>query len=489
MNNKECVPFAPALIESMRSLGYSFSSAVADLLDNSISAKADTIKIFSNPGGAPFLVIYDNGTGMDEDELYEAMRYGSTNPLTERSADDLGRFGLGMKSASMSQCRKLVVVSKKNGAVSAYSWDLDYIFQTGSWMLKGFSDEQLQNLPMIDLLDSADHGTYIFLSDFDRIEVSTGNIAETFNKKMDEMIDHLSLVFHRFIEEGLSIYVNGRAVAARDPFLLSNRFTIRKREESFYIDNEKIVLKPYILPHPHHLSQEDLVSLGGVDRLREDQGFYIYRNKRLIIWGTWFRLGRKDELNNLARVMVDIPNSLDYMWSIDIKKSSASLPDIMKKNMYNAVLQTVSGSKGVHEHRGRQTKKSKDIDYVWKQIQGRDGNRYEINRELPQIELLSSSLDKNQMKLLSSLLSTIETCFPVRALYFDVAEGKAEEKKTSEVPSEEIEAVWQDFLLQLNYVKSSGLDAAVYCEALSKVEPYCKYDEIKSRILEEVKKL
>lgn len=115
MFEQECVPFAPSLIESMRSLGYSFPSAIADLLDNSISAKARNIDIISTPGIEPSLIVLDDGNGMTEHELCEAMRYGSRNPLETRREDDLGRFGLGMKAASLSQCRKLIVVSKKEG--------------------------------------------------------------------------------------------------------------------------------------------------------------------------------------------------------------------------------------------------------------------------------------------------------------------------------------------------------------------------------------
>ena len=124
MFEQECVPFAPSLIESMRSLGYSFPSAIADLLDNSISARAKKITIVAEPNLNPSLVIFDDGCGMNQNELYEAMRYGSSNPLEERKEDDLGRFGLGLKSASLSQCRKLVVISKKEGQVCGYSWDL-----------------------------------------------------------------------------------------------------------------------------------------------------------------------------------------------------------------------------------------------------------------------------------------------------------------------------------------------------------------------------
>jgi DNA mismatch repair enzyme (predicted ATPase) len=331
MKDKECVPYAPSLIESMRSLGYSFSSAIADIIDNSISAQSNRISIVTEPSNNPYLYILDDGYGMTKSELYEAMRYGSGNPQARRSQTDLGRFGLGLKSASLSQCRKLVVISKKNGELSGYSWDMDYVISCGSWMLKEFSETEIREYPQLSRLFSQKSGTYVFWSEFDRIKEGAGDISVTFNKLLDDMVNHLSLVFHRFIEEGLRIDLNGYEINARDPFLTHHRATQRKRESSFYIKDEKITLKPYILPHISKLSQEDIVSLGGKDRITNDQGFYVYRNKRLIIWGTWFRLERKDELNKLARVMVDIPNSLDSLWAIDIKKSSAMLPDIIRK--------------------------------------------------------------------------------------------------------------------------------------------------------------
>lgn len=482
MFEKECVPFAPALIESMRSLGYSFPAAIADLIDNSISAHATEVEIYSDPVIDPFLIILDNGRGMNNNEIYEAMRYGSTNPLEERSDDDLGRFGLGLKSASLSQCRKFVVVSKQEGELHAYSWDLDYVIQSKAWMLKGYSQEEISLLPKIDLLKNKETGTYIILSDFDRVKESTGNINETFNKLLDDMINHLSLVFHRFIEDGLNIYVNGLRVKAKDPFLMNHKATQRKRESSFYINDEKITLKPFILPHLSKLSQDDLDKVGGKDRLRNDQGFYVYRNKRLIIWGTWFRLERKDELNKLARVMVDIPNSLDYMWSIDIKKSTASLPDIIKKNMYNAVYEAVISSEAVHTYRGRKEKKDKEIEYVWEKIKGREGYEYQINRNIPQLELLKATLDESEIKLLNSLLDTIETAFPVQALYVDVAQGKIEDRKEDD---ELLEKIWSDLQMQMDYVKSNNLPVKDYYAMFMKVEPYCNYKEILERIKEE----
>ena len=435
----------------------------------------------------PSLIILDDGNGMTENELCEAMRYGSSNPLETRREDDLGRFGLGMKAASLSQCRKLIVVSKKEGKVSAYSWDLDYVIDSESWMLMGFAEEEMLQFPHIDQLLDKEHGTYIYLSEFDRIKEGTGNLSETFNKCLDDMINHLALVFHRFIDEGLIIRVNQLELEARDPFLSYHRATQRKRESSFRINNEKITLKPFILPHLSKLSQDDLDKVGGKDRLRSEQGFYVYRNKRLIIWGTWFRLERKDELNKLARVMVDIPNSLDYMWSIDIKKSAATLPDIIKKNMYNAVYESVLCSEAVHTYRGRKEKKDKDIEYVWERVKVRDGYEYQINRKIPQLELLESTLDESQLRLLSSVINTIEAAFPVSALYVDAAKGNVEDKKIE--PGDDFEKVWDDLQTQMAYVRAQGLSERLYYQAFLKVEPYCNVEEIKNRIRLELEKL
>ena len=486
MYEQECVPFAPALIESMRSLGYSFCAAIADLIDNSISAKASEITILSYPNSNPSMVILDNGYGMDNDKLYEAMRYGSHNPLLERETDDLGRFGLGMKSASLSQCRKLVVISKKDGKINGYSWDLDYVIQKGAWMLKVFSEDEIDMYEHIDMLKAMNSGTYIHLSEFDRVREGTGNLSETFAKCLDEMMNHLALVFHRYIDDdGLVINVNGEKLQARDPFLKNHKATQKKRECPIYIHNQKILLSPYILPHLSKLTQDDLDKIGGKEALRNDQGFYVYRNRRLIIWGTWFRLERKDELNKLARVMVDIPNSLDYMWSIDIKKSSAILPDIIRKNMYNAVYESVFSSESVHTYRGRKDKKSDDIEYIWERRIVRDGCEYLINRNIPQLKMLAETLDDKQVKMLDGVLKVLEEAFPVTAMYVDAAKGKIEEKTVND---EIAEKLWEELQEQIKYIKDRGLDIVSYYKMFMKVEPYCNYEVIKENIKKELAK-
>lgn len=488
MFDKDCVPNAPTLIESMRAIGYSFSSAIADLIDNSISAKAKNIEIYSEPGNNPSLFILDDGIGMSPKTLYEAMRYGSKNPLLERSEDDLGRFGLGLKSASLSQCRKLVVVSKQQNDVNSYSWDIDYVVKTNDWKIKGFEKSEIEKIPNIDLLLKKDTGTLIWLTEFDRIEESTKDLAGTFNKCLDDMIEHLSLVFHRFIEEGLIISHNNLPIEAKDPFLSYHKATQKKKEIPIYIEGKEIILKPFILPHLSKLSQEDLKKVGGKENLKTEQGFYVYRNKRLIISGTWFRLERKDELNKLARVRVDIPNSLDYMWAIDIKKSTATLPDIIKKNLFNAVYDSVSTSERIYSFRGRKEKKDKNIEYVWERVKVRDGYKYEINRDLPQLKILEETLDEKQIKYIDNLLKSLEEYFPVQALYYDEAKGAINEKQLQEDDPEELEKIWDDLQVSMNYVKEKKLSVIEYYKVFSKVEPYCKYKKIKERIEEEIKK-
>ena len=120
----------------MRSMGYNFESAVADVVDNSISAGCSNVRIcFPSDPLNIFVGILDNGKGLSREDLFKAMRYGSESSLSVRNLDDLGRFGLGLKSASLSQCKKLTVVSKQGDSISAFCWDFDYIAEKKDWLV------------------------------------------------------------------------------------------------------------------------------------------------------------------------------------------------------------------------------------------------------------------------------------------------------------------------------------------------------------------
>lgn len=478
MFEKESIPFAPALIESMRSIGYSFESAIADLLDNSISANAKNIEIDIETDEEPYLTILDDGTGMSDLKLEEAMRYGSKNPIEEREENDLGRFGLGMKSASLSQCRRMIVVSKKDSKITAFSWDLDYIIKTNSWLLRGYSETEIKKLPNVDKLLKQKSGTLIYLDNFDRVKKSTNDLSRTLINNMVRTEEHIALVFHRFIEEGLKIYINSRKIEGKDPFLTTNRKTQPKREETIEINKEIIRVKPYILPHLSHLTKKDIEKVGGKEKLKREQGFYIYRNKRLIIWGTWFRLENKQELTKLARVKVDIPNSLDYMWNIDIKKSSASLPDAIKKNLCSCVAEAMSGSERVHNYRGRKERENEDVEYIWERLSNtdRDGYEYKINRNIPQINILKKTLQDKEYKLVEHLLKNIEESLPIATLYLDASKGDINDQY-----NKEDEILFEELKDNVEIIKSTGIDIKTVLVMLLNTEPYCNNENLVKR--------
>lgn len=486
MIEKQSLPSAPILIESIRSIGYSFETAIADLIDNSISAKATRIDILSIPNEEPYIIIFDNGNGMNKVELEEAMRLGSKNPNEVREENDLGRFGLGLKSASLSQCRNLTVVSKKDGKLSAFSWNLDYVIERNSWSILEYSEEEIMQLENIELFKDVETGTYVLLKKFDKIQASTLEINKTITEKMSSTIDHLALVFHRYLDDGVEIYVNNRKIESIDPFLTKNKATQAKRTQEIKIGESIIKVKPYILPHYNKLSEDDLKKVGGKEDLRKNQGFYIYRNKRLIIWGTWFRLSRQDELSKLARVMVEIPNSLDDVWGIDIKKSTANIPDIIKKNLYSCIEESVFTSKEVYRYRGRKENNSEKYNYVWDRIKTRDGYEYRINRDLPQIQLLSKNFDKDVLIEFERLLKNIEKSFPTNTVYLDVADGKL--KNDSEMSAEEIDELIMAFEDSLNKCQELGLNVIKFYEQIIKTEPYCNNEKLKELMKEKIKK-
>lgn len=418
-------PDAPSLLESMRSIGYSVESALADIVDNSLAAKAKTISIEFRTDPSIYIAILDDGEGMTQRELEQAMRHGSTNPNALREQHDLGRYGLGLKTASLSQCRHLTVASLKEGKLVGYRWDLDLIVKRHAWTLLKLNRTELKQLPQVETLLRQDSGTVVIWQELDRMLAGESSPAHAIGRQMSIAGDHLSLVFHRYIagepgHQPLKIKFNQRALTAFDPFLLDHRATQRLVEESFQIEKKKVSVKAFVLPHLSKLSEADIAKAGGGEGLRHQQGFYVYRNRRLIIWGTWFRLAKKDELSKLARVRVDIPNSLDHLWTIDIKKSAAVPPEAVRVNLKRTIEKIRQASGRTLVFKGRQVKAGPTIP-GWQEISGREGTRFDINRDHPLLAEFSSDLNNDQKKRFESTLRVIEQSFPSHALYAHMA--------------------------------------------------------------------
>ena len=248
---RENKPTADVLMVSMRAMGYSFESAVADVIDNSISAHANDISIkFPIDPADCYVAICDNGDGMTSAELFDAMKYGSESKRDGRSNDDLGRFGLGLKAASLSQCRKLTVISKKDGVISAFIWDLDIIEEKRDWYVIECSEEQITGIRFVDYLQDKKSGTVVLWENFDIIQKSTGDVYASLNNHMSEVADYLSLIFHRFLnrsdKQKVSISVNNFklifAVKSRLLFRILTELSILSRYSLIFFLFRKTLL-------------------------------------------------------------------------------------------------------------------------------------------------------------------------------------------------------------------------------------------------------
>lgn len=477
MKTKPLPPYAPTLIESTRAIGYTLEAAIADIVDNSISASASCIDIFFFPVGDSYIAILDDGYGMDADALETAMRYGSQNPNEKREANDLGRFGLGLKTASLSQCRTLTVVSKQSNCIEARSWDIDHVIEAHDWSLLILdSVEEFNAIPQIEELRKLKSGTLVVWQNLDRLKVGELDFSRSMGKKMDDVRAHLSLVFHRYIsgEPGIKkmqLRMNNASVEPADPFL-SKRNTQVMSDEIMNISGSKVVIRPYILPHISNLTCDEIAALDGKEGLRKSQGFYVYRNKRLLVWGTWFRMMKQAELSKLARVQVDIPNELDSLWTLDIKKSTAMPPEEVRNNLDSVIERLAEHSKRTWVFRGK--KETHDsIVHVWQRFRGKHGGAYyTINRDHPLVEVFEDSPQQTKRNL-ENLLKAIEDELPLSSLYLDLNSDKPIENEM-EISAQAVESLLQDLLAQFpnDTAKMELLDR------LAVSEPFVHYPQI-----------
>ena len=486
MREMSLPPLAASLMESMRSVGYSLESALADLIDNSISANAGQVEIQFRPFDDPYIAILDDGRGMSPAELDIAMQYGSRSPLDARDEKDLGRYGLGLKTASLSQCRRLTVITARDGVLSARCWDMDVVAERAAWIVLIPEGAELKKLPHVDELQQRNHGTIVLWQKLDRLLAGESSVEDALGQKIDHARSHLAKVFHRYIsgERGLrrlAISINQNQLPAFDPFLLDYAATQHLDEESFLVEGRKVVVKPFILPHISKLAPTELELAGGEHDLRSQQGFYVYRNRRLIIWGTWFRLARKDELSKLARVRVDIPNSLDHLWTLDIKKSVAHPPEIVRFNLRRTVARIADRSRQTYTFRGRQADYGA-MTYGWSRIQGREGIRYDINRSHPAVVALVALLDSEERRLLNVLLEILETSFPTDSLYADMASDIKVEKK-----SEELKTQLREMAETIaSSLKPNSPAYGSLLSALHLIEPFSRYPDLAQEISKEL---
>jgi hypothetical protein len=419
-------PHPGGTIESLKSLGYTIEAAIADLVDNSITAQAGNIDVkFTWDGRNSWVAITDDGNGMTEEELVTAMTIAAKGPSTERGPKDLGRFGMGLKTASFSQARQLIVTTAPlGGPRSTRAWDLDLVIRSGEWRL-------LQEVDPADaaILDHlwGGHGTVVFwrhLHRFDRGEITTGDAAAKshfYDDIRNRVEPHLGMVFSRFLDgkrlKGLT--VNGNPVSPWDPFLRNQRFVQRLPDEHIPINGHTMDVEGFILPHPRHLSEDEAHQAAGPTGWLDQQGFYVYRRDRLIVAGDWLGIRgfRKEDKYILARIAVDIPADLDAEWGIDVRKSATVPPLAARSHLQRIGADAKRRAASVLSHRGRIAAREYGADfiYAWNVRQHNGQVTCRINRKHPLVQQVLRGGTEGSADA-AALIRLLEETVPVAAL-------------------------------------------------------------------------
>lgn len=349
LKTEKAPPGARRLIESLRGLGYECHTAIADIIDNSISANATEIyvDIFTKDQfGEPAIMVADNGGGMDRTGLIEALRFGADQ---QYSSDDLGKYGLGLKTASLSQCRKLTVATKPKPSRGSRSrrcimrWDLDHVYDRDDWELLVLEEGDLSKAEkgLLSHEVNTEHGTTVLWTDMEEIFPWLYNDNGTSSRHLSQLFEdleiHLSMVFHKFMEgrvsgkSKLKIFLGEKELSAWDPFCLSESATASLTPETYKIEvggrQKKVTVSPYILPKEEKFSNPQARKLAAGPRgWNQQQGFYFYRNGRMLQSGGWSYLRAPDEHNKLLRIAVEFSAELDREFEINVTKMKAKIP-------------------------------------------------------------------------------------------------------------------------------------------------------------------
>lgn len=413
-------PQAASLIESLRAFGYELSTALADLVDNSITAGAHHVWIdFHWDGCQSVISVTDDGVGMTEDALVAAMRPGSQNPLQDRDPKDLGRFGLGLKTASFSQCRRVTVRSQKRpGEVATRCWDLDHIARVNDWqLLRSGNDESETHFQRLAKLS---HGTTVLWQNLDRMVA--GNVTSNakqqdfFLHRAEGVRQHLGMVFHQLMSgaKSVKLLLNERVIPPWDPFLEGEPATQKLADTRLKLRQSVIKVQPFVLPHQSKISSKAThEAAAGPRGWNAHQGFYIYRARRLLVPGDWLGFGwAKEEHYKLARIRIEIPNSLDHDWDIDVTKSRAMPPPLLRDEIWRIGERARSIAKLVYSHRGAKLTPQADAERVllWEPMAKHDKTFYRLNRDHA---LLKRAMECSTNKpALNALLRLIEETIP-----------------------------------------------------------------------------
>ncbi len=470
-------------------MGYSPHTAIADLVDNSITAKSRNVHIELSPTiseMAGWIRIEDDGQGMDVDELVNAMRWGGAGPLSSRNPNDLGRFGLGLKTASVSLGRRLTVISRKNRRVSAVRWDLDHIYDRGTWdLLEGVDPEDEKFLKGSCLGGAKDNqtGTIVLITKIDRLRIDGHSDSQRQTNQtalVARIKDHLGLVFHRFLERKvLKLQFGASAIKPWNLFGFS-----KSGEEAQWLKSTELfekgraTVRTYILPHYKKLTEEEHERLGGPRGWNAHQGFIIYRSERLIVPGGWLGFFRPEEHCKLARISVDLPNDLDDVWGLNVMKSSVRPPSALKGDLERIAAAARKSAMAAYRFHGAkeapEVEQSSEIaanHAFWKQVSGKHDVLFRINRSHPLVEALVQSVENKTFA--DAFLNSFERLLPIAAILQQPS--KSTHGLALEPNDEELKQLITALKLTIEILVKTGVPSDEAKETALSCQPFSSY--------------
>lgn len=481
-------PNAAALVESLRAVGYTLETAVADLIDNCVSAAAKHVWLdFDWSGENSCITVADDGIGMTEDDLVEAMRIGGKSPTDNRSKTDLGRFGLGLKTASFSQCRSLSVITRTSELqVSVRKWDLDHIVDSKDWHLQREISTYSKTI-----MDKASDGwkTIVILEKLDRVLEkglqTTEKSRSNFFRKIEIVENHIGMVFHRFLEPNgrLKIFINGKAIRGWDPYVSQELASQNLGKEFVMVPSGTIEVTPHVLPHESKVSGAVYELAKGPKGWIAQQGFYVYRNKRLLVAGSWLDLGfQKRDQYALARIQVDLTNTMDSEWQIDIKKAKATPPALAREHLTRIARWTRERASDVFKGRRVVLARSQSDDYVFMWLPKVSNKRtsYVINRRHPLVERLSECLGAEKT-VLTALLNLIESSVPIEQLWLNGMENLDAQASLLGDDDDAVLLAAAEVFKVLSKTVSTKQELA---EKLLEIEPFNRYPQIIEKLVQ-----
>jgi hypothetical protein len=490
---KDQAPSARNSIRALRSIGYSFETSIADLIDNSISAGSSQINIVARVDNklGPIVSIIDDGRGFTREDLENAATIYSANPDEVRDEDDLGKFGQGLKTASFAFAKRLSVFTKTSKTISSVHLDLDIWSESDRF--RNYYDEYPPGADLggletqiHDLLDNYLSGSAVVWTKCDKPPIASGDPesqTRTLLLLLTKLDDWLGLTFHRFLESGkISIFINGTEVKPWSPVKYDGKDLQAVEVESFAFANGHQNLKTYLLPKIEQAQFDANSALNGLFGLSAHQGIYVYRKDRLIRFGDWLGIEKVDPNFRLARATLDVREELDEDLNLDIAKSDIQLPGYLKAALKPSVKHVTSESNKALIRRRPQVKKTAGqkqrlLQKVWL-VDGSYQNIFKINQKHP---IIKEAID-NYGKDFLNVINLLSMAFPGREIIdFANANQATATPKLQELSAQGLLPLAEDFLSQLlsshNYSRQDAI------EVLLSMDPFAKHKPILERML------